>query len=536
MVKSILTVFGLAASAVLTWAQTTPTLRNLADARGVYMGAAVAPIFYDSTEPDYGIVLAREYNMLVAENIMKWSSLSSGRGKFSFAAADAMVAFAEKHKQAVRGHVLVWHEQVPSWVLTIKDKDEMRAVLKEQVQTVAKHFKGKVFAWDVLNEAILEDGSFRKTPFYNLLGESFIADVFRWAREADPTAKLFYNDYNTDGINPKSIAVYEMVKKLKAQGVPIDGVGFQAHVDSNFNVVQQRSLENLQRFRNLGLEVQMTEVDVLLAGNAPKAERLVAQAKVYGDLLRTCLAVKCTAFITWGFTDAFSWRAANSPLPFDSDYQPKPAYFALLEVLKNPTAPIPTTTPVAITPVATTATLEFARFTTDASKSVQGGAIVKTEYSEKAGDSKVESLTVANGVINVKYKLTKQAGSSFAGAGVGINAVPDGKTINAQGYTVLRLQVGSTQATSLRIRISGSEQAVINAGCYPVVFLDVNPELKTYSIPLEKFAPPSYCAANGRTLAQIINSVFIIEVVDEGIPNTGVRQGEINVGTIEFVR
>ncbi len=312
-----------------------PTLRSLAEARGLYMGAAVAPIFYDTTEPDYAIVLAREYNMIVAENIMKWSALSSGRGKFSFNAADGMIAFAAKNKQAVRGHTLVWHEQLPSWVLTIKDKNEMRAVLKEHVQTVAAHFRGQVFAWDVLNEAILEDGTYRASPFYKLLGADFIADVFRWAREADPKAKLFYNDYNTDGINTKSTAVYEMVKKLKAQGVPIDGVGFQAHLDSTYNVTQQRTQENYQRFRDLGLEVQLTEVDVQLSGTAPKPERLAAQAKVYSDLLKTCLAVKCTAFITWGFTDAFSWRAGSSPLPFDSSYEPKPAYFALLEVLKN---------------------------------------------------------------------------------------------------------------------------------------------------------------------------------------------------------
>ena len=337
MKKTIFTILGcVAVTAAGTVAQTTQTLRNLADTKGIYMGTAVTPIFYDSTEPDYAKVLSREYNMIVAENIMKWSALSSGRGKFSFNAADGMIAFAQKHQQAVRGHTLVWHESLPSWVLTIKDKDEMRNVLKTHVQTVAKYFKGRVFAWDVLNEAILEDGSYRKTPFYNLLGAEYIADVFKWAKEADPSAKLFYNDYNTDGINPKSTAVYNMVKALKASGVPIDGVGFQAHVDSNFNVVQQRTLENYKRFRDLGFEVQLTEVDVTLAGNAPRAERLAAQAKVYKDLLATCLAVKCSAFITWGFTDAFSWRAAAAPLPFDSDYQPKPAYFALLEALKAP--------------------------------------------------------------------------------------------------------------------------------------------------------------------------------------------------------
>ncbi len=509
----------------------SPTLRSLADARGMYMGAAVAPIFYDTTEPDYGMVLAREYNMVVAENIMKWSALSSGRGKFSFNAADGMVAFAQKNKQAVRGHTLVWHESLPSWVLTIKDKNEMQAVLKNHVQTVARYFKGKVFAWDVLNEAILEDGSYRKTPFYNLLGEGYIADVFRWAREADPNAKLFYNDYNTDGINKKSTAVFEMVKKLKSQGIPIDGVGFQAHIDSNFNVQQQRTLENLERFKALGLEVQMTEVDVQLSGNAPKAERLAAQAKVYGDMLRACLAAKCSAFITWGFTDAFSWRAGSSPLPFDSSYQPKPAYFALLEVLKNPTV----TMPAVAAPAPTSSALEFASFA-DASKSLQGGAIVKTEYNEKAGDAKVDGISVTNGVLTVDYRLSKQAGSTFAGAGVGVNALENGKTISLVGYNAMRLQVASSQAKSLRIRISSTDQAIINAGCYPVVFLDVSPDLKTYTIPLEKFAPLGYCGSNARTLAQVISNVLLVEIADEGLPSSGVRQGQIRIGKIEFLK
>ena len=144
-----------------------------------------------------------------------------------------------------------------------------------------------------------------------MLGADYIADVFKWAKEADPSAKLFYNDYNTDGINPKSTAVYNLVKNLKASGVPIDGVGFQAHVDSNFNVVQQKTLENYKRFADLGLEVHLTEVDVTLAGTAPRAERLTAQAKVYKDLLGTCLAVKCSAFITWGLGFCFIKKQEN---------------------------------------------------------------------------------------------------------------------------------------------------------------------------------------------------------------------------------
>jgi hypothetical protein len=222
---------------------------------------------------------------------------------------------------------------------------------------------------------------------------------------------------------------------------------------------------------------------------------------------------------------------ANPPAP-----TPAPAVVTPPAPVPAPTTPpAPVTPPVVATTPAAALVLEFARFTTT-NQSVQGGAIVKTEYSEKAGDSQVTSLRTENGVVIVDYKLTKQAGSSYAGAGVGINALAENKTISVEGYAALRLQVASSQATSLRIRISSNDQAIINAGCYPVFFLTVTPELKSYTIPLEKFAPLGYCAANARSIAQVIGSVFIVEVADEGIPNSGVRQGQIQVGTIEFVK
>jgi endo-1,4-beta-xylanase len=174
----------------------------------------------------------------------------------------------------------------------------------------------------------------RQTPFTKLLGREYIAQAFRWAHEADPNAKLFYNDYSAEGLNAKSDAILELVKSLLADGVPIHGVGFQTHVNSDFDVNAVRMRENLERFKALGLDVQLTEVDVQTRGAPP--EKWQRQAKVYEDLMRVCLSVKCSAFVTWGFTDAYSWRAGSAPLPFDINYQPKPAYFALLEALKRP--------------------------------------------------------------------------------------------------------------------------------------------------------------------------------------------------------
>lgn len=527
----------IALACTLTQAQTQPTLRSLADARGIYIGAAIAPIFYDTTEPDYPKVLVREYNMVVAENIMKWAALSSGRDKYSFFGADGLVAFAEKNKMAVRGHTLVWHESLPSWVTTIKNKNEMRNVLKNHVQTVVKHFAGKVFAWDVLNEAILEDGSYRKTPFYNLLGEEFIPDLFRWAREADPSVKLFYNDYSAEGINPKSNAIYELLKKMRNNGVPVNGVGFQTHVDSNFSPTSAKMQLNLERFRALGLEVQLTEIDVNLANDgSSKAERLTAQAKVYKDLMQTCLlpSIKCTAFITWGFTDAFSWRAGGSPLPFDSNYKPKPAYFALLEALKAPTSAstVPTAPSVATTATAMNSlTLTFAQFQNNSLQTLQGGTIFKTEYSQHPSDASVQSLAVVNNLLTVNYKLSKAAGSTFAGAGVNIAAA---KPFDARGYTKLRLKLSSSQATELRIRVSSTDQTIIEAGCYPVKYIKVTPQLSTYELPLKDFASLGYCGARSQKLENTLANLNLIEIADEGLPNFGTREGKIELGLIEL--
>ena len=311
------------------------TLRELADARGLLIGGAVAAGVLDPDEPDLANGVAREYNVIVTENAMKWVPLNNASGQFNFTLAEFMMNFATKNKQKMRGHTLVWHEQLPRYMGAITDRAEMMAELKDHVQTVVKQFKGRIPIWDVVNEAVSDLPGFpmRETVFTKVIGPEFIEMAFRWAHEADPDAKLFYNDYNTDGINGKSDAVYELVKGLLAKGVPIHGVGFQAHVDINFSVEGSRMRENLERFKKLGLDVQLTEVDVIFRGDAPKAEKLERQAKVYADLMTACLAVKCSAFVMWGFTDLYSWRSTAYPLLFDDDYKPKPAYFALRDVL-----------------------------------------------------------------------------------------------------------------------------------------------------------------------------------------------------------
>lgn len=324
--------------AALTLAQTPSpqSLRALAERQGLLVGAAVdLAALYDPLEPDYARLLAREFNLVVAENAMKWASLSNERGQYSFTGADALVRFARQHGQRLRGHTLIWHEQLPAWVRGgTFSREAMLAVMQEHIQAVAGHFRGQVAYWDVVNEAVSDRGGLRETPFLRAVGPDYLEHAFRFARAADPQAKLFYNDYGADGMGAKSDEIYALLKALKAKGVPIDGVGFQAHLDSTFSPQQARMRENLQRFADLGLEVHITELDVQLKGVGSREERLEAQARVYAEVLAACRAVRgCTAVTLWGFTDAHSWRAAAEPLIFDALYRPKPAYEALLRAL-----------------------------------------------------------------------------------------------------------------------------------------------------------------------------------------------------------
>jgi endo-1,4-beta-xylanase len=247
-----------------------------------------------------------------------------------------------------RGHVFVWHKQVANWVTNGKFTPEQLAeILRKHILTVGGRYRGKIYAWDVVNEAILEDGSLRDSVWYNQpgigrKGTSYIEQSFRWAREADPKALLFYNDYSAEAVNAKSDAIFNMAKDFKARGVPIDGIGLQAHFTAQ-SIQKMTSIDaNVKRITDLGLQVQITELDVRLkldsSGKVSDAE-LAEQAKVYGALAAICLKYPlCTAIQIWGFTDKYSWIPRANPgfgaaLPLDSSYQAKPAYNALCDAL-----------------------------------------------------------------------------------------------------------------------------------------------------------------------------------------------------------
>lgn len=313
------------------------TLRELAQARGIDIGAAVAmrPLREDAA---YADVFKREFGMTVGENAFKWNAIHPFTTRYYFDDTDAIVAFAEANGMKVRGHTLVWHQQNPTWLARkIKTRDDAIAVLKDHISTVVGRYKGKIVAWDVVNEAIDDaTGELRESPWLTAIGPDYIALAFQFAHEADPDAKLYYNDYSAEGVGGKADAVYKLVKGLKEQGVPIDGVGWQGHFQSNSFILNMKA--NGERLAELGLEVSITELDVRIP-IPPTESGLAQQAKTYADVTEICLELpNCKAIVTWGFTDKYSWvpgffAGEGAALPFDWDYKPKPAYEAIRESL-----------------------------------------------------------------------------------------------------------------------------------------------------------------------------------------------------------
>lgn len=304
-------------------------LRDLAAAKGVYFGTAATVSEWNDSA--YKALGNREANMLTPGNEMKWDTTEPNRGQFNFGPADSLVASAVAANQKVRGHTLVWHSQTPNWVQNLPAA-ELRQAMINHITTEVNHYRGKLYAWDVVNEAFDEDGTRRQSFWQQKLGDGYIAEAFRAARAADPTVKLYYNDYNTDGIGAKSDAVYNMVKSFLQQGIPIDGVGLQAHLI--VGQVPGTMRQNIQRFADLGVEVAITELDIRMQ-TPPTAAKLATQASDYTAVANACLAVAgCVGITTWGLSDKYSWIPSVFPgegaaLPFDDSLRPKPAYDSL---------------------------------------------------------------------------------------------------------------------------------------------------------------------------------------------------------------
>lgn len=325
----------------------------------------------NGTDPKAKPFIAANFNSVTAENAMKWERIHPMPGKYDFAVADSIVKFALVNKMFVVGHTLIWHSQTPDWVFQDSlgnplTRDALIERMKDHISTVVGHFKGKVKGWDVVNEAVDEDGSLRKSKWLEIIGEDYIQLAFEFAYAADPGAELYYNDYNNE-LADKREGVLTVIKDLQRKGVKIDGVGIQGHwhLDSpKLNVID----ESISKYASLGLKVMITEMEVNVLPTPPEVYGAdVSQqaryletlnpypaglpdsvsnhlAQRYADLLGVFLKHKdaVTRVTFWGVHDGYSWKndwpikgRTNYPLLFDRNYNPKPAFYAVIKTAKK---------------------------------------------------------------------------------------------------------------------------------------------------------------------------------------------------------
>ena len=330
------------------------SLRALAVPTGLAIGTAMIP--FDLDNAAYAKIAGDQFSSVTPGNEMKWQVVEPAQGTYDWSGGDRLVAFAKQHNQQVRGHTLLWHNQLPDWLTTgvssgTISNDQLKALLHKHITDEVSHFKGKIWQWDVANEFFTDSNPSTINPnnfWVSHLGAGIIADAFRWAHQADPHALLFYNDYNIageDGNNAKSDAVYAWVKQLIAQGVPINGVGDQGHLDTQYGFSGARMQADLQRYAELGLRVAITEADVRTFVNNSTDQvptdnlAAFAQPFEFSQMLQACLGVRaCISFTAWGFGDADSWvpgwfTGEGYAGLYDVNLNPKAAYTALQQDL-----------------------------------------------------------------------------------------------------------------------------------------------------------------------------------------------------------
>jgi endo-1,4-beta-xylanase len=330
------------------------SLRALAHDIGLHIGSAIIP--QDLNTPAWAAIAAAQFNVYTPGNEMKWQVVEPTQGVFDWSGADNLVAFAEANRARVRGHTLLWHNQLPTWLTTgvangTISAGQLKQLLHDHIFTEVGRYRGKIWQWDVANEFFLDANPSGINPndfWVSNLGVDIIPQAFRWAHEADPGALLFYNDYNIageDGSNAKSDAVFAWVQQMLSEGVPIHGVGNQGHLDTQFGFSGQRFQADLARYASLGLKVAITEADVrTFVNNATQQVptdnlALFAQPYEFGQMMKAAIAVpEVISFTVWGFTDADSWvpgffTGEGYATIYDVSQNPKPAYFELQQDL-----------------------------------------------------------------------------------------------------------------------------------------------------------------------------------------------------------
>jgi endo-1,4-beta-xylanase len=308
-------------------------LRQLAEAKSRYFGTALTQ--GNLSNSTLIGVAGTQFDMVTPGNEMKWDTTEPSNGTFNFAPGDQIVQFAVAHNDRVRGHNLVWQSQLPSWVSSLP-ANQVQAAMETHITTEVTHYKGQIFAWDVVNEPMNSDGSFVADPFFNAMGSGYIADALKTAHAADPNAKLYINDFSIEGENAKSNALFTFAQSLLAAGVPLGGIGFESHFI--LGQVPPDMEANMQRFANLGLDVAVTELDDRIQLPASTAN-LQQQATDFASVVNDCLGVsRCVGVTQWGIGDADSWipgffSGFGAATMYDQNYQPKPSYFAVVNAL-----------------------------------------------------------------------------------------------------------------------------------------------------------------------------------------------------------
>ncbi|XQW86478.1 endo-1,4-beta-xylanase [Thalassotalea piscium] len=328
-----------------------PLITNLVEAAtsaNKKIGTAINNGVLSNNETDYIDIVKKEFNYATPENIGKWGSIQNSTSDvWDFNALDSMITFVEENDIEFKGHALVWHRQAPSFINNELTPEALTDLINAHIDTTAPRYSGQIYAWDVANEVMGDDANYRNSVFFEKLDKSYIANAFTRAHAADPQAKLFYNDYSIDNINAKSDAVYTMVTELLDTEVPINGVGFQMHLDASNAPSTQQMTENLQRFADLDLDVNISEIDVRLSSLPwDQVTKLAIQQQVYHRAVNACMNVeRCDAVTVWGFTDKYSWIdgefGPDDPLLFTADYQRKPAYYAIADAFMGIEADAP---------------------------------------------------------------------------------------------------------------------------------------------------------------------------------------------------
>jgi endo-1,4-beta-xylanase len=336
-----------------------------------YIGAAINTAQITGQNAREDALVAAQFNSISPENCLKWENVHPQPGKYDFTIADQYVAFGEQHHMFIVGHNLVWHNQTPAWVFhddkgNLLTRDALLARMKDHIDTVVGRYKGRIQSWDIVNEALNEDGTLRQSLWYKIIGPDYIAKAFEYAHEADPQAQLNYNDYNIE-TEPKRDGAIALVKQLQAEGVPISTVGIQEHDSLDTPALDQIG-DSIDAFGKLGVKVAITELDIDVLPRATRQQTAdvsirVAQnaalnpwpnglpdsiqqqlTKRYADLFRVYLKHRAVVnrVTVWGVTDADSWKndwpvpgRTNYPLLFDRSGEPKPAFYAVMRVARS---------------------------------------------------------------------------------------------------------------------------------------------------------------------------------------------------------